>query len=80
MSHFWGPLHWFRSRQSILETDKDNIAFTIREKLRTGKVKIVQGIWNTSEEQLKDARVVEGESLDQKLDDLHDDDNLVQYE
>ena len=73
-------IDWFKNRNAIKEKDKDNIAFTIQEKLKSGKYKTIQGIFNAREETLEDAVVYESEDIDKELREAHIDNELVIYE
>jgi len=77
---FSAVVDWFRNRSSIKAQDKDNIAFTLQEKLSTGKVKTVQGVFNTRTKNIVDGRVIESDRVDDKLASLHRTDALVVYE
>ncbi len=78
---YWNDIvEWFRSRNDIKEADKNNIAFTIKENLRSGNYKVVQGIFNKETEELKDVRIMESESLDDQLMKHHEGQELVIYE
>ena len=75
-------IKWFRNRSAIKQADKDNIAFTLQNKLASGKYKTVQGIFNTRNEVLVEGRVIESEEIDEEIENIHfdDDDDLVIYE
>jgi hypothetical protein len=72
-------VNWFRKRSAIKEEDKANIAFTIKETLDSGNYKLVQGIFNTSTEEIVDYQVIETEELDNDLDEIHSDNELALY-
>ncbi|MBW4626220.1 MAG: hypothetical protein KME49_12130 [Brasilonema octagenarum HA4186-MV1] len=70
---------WFRDRSSLKQSDKDNIAFTLHEKLKSGKHKTVQGIFNTGSQEVVDGQIIESDNLDRTTADYHRNDDLVIY-
>ena len=78
---YWDDIiNWFQSRNSLKAADRDNLAFTLKQKLATGDYKVVQGIFNTRTEQLLDGRVMQAKSLDYQFDREHRNKELVFYE
>ncbi|MCK6512128.1 hypothetical protein L6R29_19515 [Myxococcota bacterium] len=78
---YWNDIvDWFRSRNDIKVEDRDNIAFTLQEKLANGNYKTVQGIFNTRTNTLKDGRAIESKQVDEELHQLHKEEELVVYE
>lgn len=71
--------NWFLKRSSLKQSDKDNIAFTLHEKLNSGKHKTVQGIFNTGSQEVVDGRIIESDNLDRTTADYHRNDDLVIY-
>lgn len=78
--HYDKVIAWFTSRNAIKEADKDNLAVTIKTKLDNGNYKVVQGIFNTRSEKFVDGQVIHAQKIDQRLDDLHGDEELVVYD
>ncbi len=58
---------WFMGRQKLVEKDKAHVAFVVKEKMNSGKFTVVQGIFNKNTEKVVDARKIEAEELDSKL-------------
>jgi hypothetical protein len=74
---FAAVVQWFRNfRESIEEND---IAFTLRQELSNGRHTIVQGIFDHSTDQVKQARRINATQLDPKLSHAHAQNKLVIY-
>jgi hypothetical protein len=73
-------VNWFRAREELKNSDKDNIAFTLQEKLKNGKYKTVQGIFNTRTNELLDEEKIISEQIDDRLVEVHRNYDLVIYE
>jgi hypothetical protein len=73
-------LDWFRDKKKLKETDKANIAFTIKNAQETGNFNVVQGIFNTESGEVLDGQKYETEELDDELKQRHKDKALVIYE
>jgi hypothetical protein len=71
---------WFRARNDIKVRDKNNVAFTIKQKMDNGEYKLVQGIFNKRTEQVVDGQVVQTKMVDERLADVHGQNELVLYE
>ncbi len=63
--------NWFTDRQTLKESDKDNIAFTLQEKLASGEYSTVQGIFNTRTQTIPAARTINSKRIDTKLASIH---------
>ncbi|GHV85527.1 hypothetical protein AGMMS50230_11350 [Spirochaetia bacterium] len=72
-------IEWFRSRQNLKQSDKDNIAFTLKEKWESGQYGTVQGIFNTRTGELLDAEKTHAKSVDEKVAEIHSKEELVLY-
>jgi hypothetical protein len=72
-------ISWFKNRASLVQSDRNNLAFTIRERLADGNYAVYQGIFNSATEQLLDGQKLVGERLDSELTNLHRDKPLVIY-
>jgi len=77
---FQAIVSWFRARTDLKLQDKDNIAFSLQEKLKTGKYKTVHGIFNSQTEELLDYNSVESNDIDEELRDIHCGNEIVVYE
>jgi len=73
-------VNWFRNRRKLKESDKANIAFTLQERLRNGDYKTVKGIFNKRTEEILDAEQVQSKKIDDKLAEVHQDNDLAIYE
>ena len=73
-------IDWFQSRNDIKEKDKENIAFTIKERLKSGDFKIVQGIFNKRTDDIVDGRAMQTKELDKELAKHHERNELVIYD
>jgi len=73
-------INWFRNRTQLKNADKDNIAFTIQEKMQNKRYKTVQGIFNQRTNEVVDAQEVSSDKVDEQIKELHRDNELVIYE
>jgi hypothetical protein len=71
---------WFRSRQNLKQSDKDNIAFTIKTTLENGNYQVVKGIFNTEDEELLDGEKEQSEEIDEETERMHAGKEVVIYE
>lgn len=55
---------WFDNYQSSNTVDFDDVGFTIKESLKKGDVKVIQGVFNKNSGTVKDARRIEAENVD----------------
>lgn len=69
---------WFRARESLRNADKDNIAFSIKQKLESGEYKVVYGIFNKRQDELCDVDAVVGKKVDAEIE-KHKADTLMIY-
>jgi len=72
-------INWFQNRSALKETDRDNIGFTLQNKLASGKYKTVQGVFNTRENRVIDGRKMVSNQVDSSIEQLHKDEPLVIY-
>jgi C4-dicarboxylate-specific signal transduction histidine kinase len=70
---------WFQNRQQLAQSDKENIIFTLQERLKDGKYKTVQGIFNKATNELADGAKYVSDNIDEHLAELHSNDELVVY-
>jgi len=73
-------IDWFRGRQELKQSDKNNIAFTLQEKLTNGNYKTIEGIFNKKSSEMLDGTTYESKEIDEELADVHRNDQLVIYE
>jgi len=73
-------IDWFQGRTELKQSDKDNIAFTLQQKLKNGKYKTIEGIFNKRTNKLPDGVVYESKEIDEKLAEAHRKEELVIYE
>lgn len=73
-------IDWFKGREQLKVSDKDNIAFTLQEKLKDGKFKTVEGIFNKNTNECLDGEVIISEEIDEQLAEVHKNEALVIYE
>jgi hypothetical protein len=73
-------IDWFRGKRTLKESDKGNIAFTIKNAQETGNFEVVQGIFNTDSEEVLDGQKYKAKELEDKLEQVHKGKDLVIYE
>ncbi|MEM9925521.1 MAG: hypothetical protein AAF915_17515 [Cyanobacteria bacterium P01_D01_bin.50] len=73
-------INWFQDREKLKNSDKDNIAFTIQEKVKNKEYKTVQGIFNKRTNEVVEAQEIHSNQLDRQIQELHRDNELVIYE
>lgn len=71
--------NWFTDRQALMESDKDNIAFTLQEMLAKGQYNTVQGIFNKRTQTVPVARTIKSQNVDAKLAAIHAIHDLALY-
>jgi hypothetical protein len=73
-------LGWFRKKEPVKNSDPDNLALTLQEKLNNGKFSTVMGIFNARTGELVDGEVISSEQIDPQLAEVHRNNELVVYE
>jgi len=63
--------NWFADRQALVESDKDNLAFTLQQKLESGEYSTVQGVFNKRTHAIPAARTITSQRIDAQLADTH---------
>jgi hypothetical protein len=58
---------WFRTKQTILEKDADNLVFLVKDEVEKGKIRVMQGILNTKTDTVVTSQGYETERLDESL-------------
>ena len=71
---------WFRNRRALVASDRDNIAFTLQNKLKSGKYNTVQGVFNTRTNEVIDGHKMMSNEIDNTIERLHADEELVIYD
>ena len=71
---------WFRNRRALVASDRDNIAFTLQNKLKSGKYNTVQGVFNTRTNEVIDGHKMMSNEIDNTIDKYHRDEELVLYD
>jgi hypothetical protein len=78
---YWDDIvNWFQSRNNLKVADRDNIAFTIKDRMASGEYTVIQGIFNKRTEEILDGRKMRTKALDSQFDRAHKDQDLVIYE
>jgi len=72
-------IDWFTGREALVLSDKENIAFTLQEKLANGEYHTVQGVFNKGSSKILDGETYDSENIDEKLAEVHRNDELVVY-
>lgn len=78
--HYKEIIAWFQKRNDLKVADKENIAFTLKQKLETGDYKVIQGIFNQRTEDILEGRAMQSEKLDQEFEEAHEGKELLIYE
>lgn len=71
---------WFASRSQLVESDRDMIAFALKERLKSGKYSVVPGIFNRRNNSVVDGRKVQTSKLDPNLSKKFGDEDLAIFE
>ena len=66
--------------KKIKNANKDNIAFTIQEKMKNKQYKTVQGIFNKRTNEVVDAQEIRSDKVDAQMENNHRGNELVVYE
>ncbi|GAB4202794.1 MAG: hypothetical protein OHK0022_26350 [Roseiflexaceae bacterium] len=70
---------WFDEYRRTHTMDAAAVGFTITESLKSGKIKIIQGVFNTRTGIVEAGRVMEAERQDDQLRELHKQSPVVIY-
>lgn len=71
---------WFEKKRQLVESDKHNLGFTLKEKITNNDYVVYQGIFNRKEDKIFDGQKIQGKSLDGELEEVHQGKDLVIYE
>lgn len=77
--YFSKILSFFKKKEHLKDSDKENIAFSLQEKLENGKYETVYGIFNKRTNEVLDGERVSSSDIDQKLEEYHAYNELVVY-
>ena len=80
---YWNQIvDWFREREALKAQDKDNIAFTLQQKLSSGAYETVQGIFNTRINMPVEGEIrkIRSEDIDDQVKATHRRQELALYE
>lgn len=66
---------WFQNRAAI--KDEETVAFTLKQKLDSGNVKVIHGFFNTQAGKIVDGQQVEAEKLDSEMEEIFGDEEIV---
>ncbi len=81
ITRYWDHIvSWFQERTDVVNSNADNIAFTLKEKMTSGECVFVQGIFNKKTEQVKDVRRIESKEVDEELRSIHEAKTLAIYQ
>lgn len=73
-------INWFKSKRSLVQSDRDNIAFTIKENMENGKYAVYQGVFNRRTEDLLAGQKLESGQIDDQLRSMHAEQPMVVYQ
>lgn len=70
---------WFESRRKLVESDKNIVGFTLKEKLENGDYAVCQALFNRQEGEILDGQKIQGRQIDRELEEIHQGKALVIY-
>ncbi len=70
---------WFVSRDGGAHVDEDHLRVTLHEKLKTGKHRVVYGVFNRETATFVDGESVVADNIDEELREIHHDQPVVVY-
>ena len=73
-------INWFRDRSLLKQSDKKNLAFTLKEKTAQGDYVVYQGIYSQSTDTVIDGQKIISQQVDAEFENLHSNQPLVIYE
>lgn len=65
-------LNWFKSRISRNSFSSNRVGFTVMKHLNNGNFEVVQGVINTTTEEIEEGRTIEAQQIDADLRNAHD--------
>ncbi|CAD5984325.1 hypothetical protein L2E68_22790 [Planktothrix agardhii 1029] len=71
---------WFESRSKLVESDKNIVGFTLKEKLENGDYTVYQGMFNKQEGAILEGKTIQGKQIDSELENIHGGKAVVIYE
>lgn len=75
--HWQQVVSWFNQYRSLLLENKDNLAFSLLDRLENGHFKTVFGIFNRKQRTIVAGQMHEAESIDDSMNQIHDGEQLV---
>jgi len=72
-------IDWFRGREQLVMSDKENIAITLQTKLKNGDYNTVQGIFNKNTSEFEDGVKYESKDVSEEQKKAHQKEELVIY-
>jgi hypothetical protein len=70
---------WFQTKQTLKQSDTNNIAFTVKRELGNDKYLVCQGIFNTESQELLYGIKWQSSQIDTKITNIHKNNPLVVY-
>lgn len=70
-------VNWFQERLSSRTVSSDHVGVTVMKHLDNGHYQVVQGIFNTTTEEVVERRVIEAEQIDADLRNAHDENGVA---
>ena len=71
-------LKWFADIKGKIR-NKNRLGFTLKEHMRSGNYRVIQGVFNAGGDRVEASRTIEAKSLGQDLAEIHGDKPLVIY-
>lgn len=74
-------LDWFSQRKTTIANDQNLVAVSalIQDAVNSGNVRVVQGVFNKSQQKMVESRTIDAERLDSELAARHRDAQYVEY-
>jgi hypothetical protein len=73
-------VEWFLNKQTLVQSDTNNVAFTLKQKINDGELKTIQGIFNKTSEKVIEGRVIKSKNMDKDFLLRHENEDLIIYE
>lgn len=75
--HWQQVVNWFQQYRSLLLKDKDNLAFSLLDRLENGHYKTVFGVLNRKQGTIVAGQMNEAEDIDDTMRQIHNGEQLV---
>jgi hypothetical protein len=72
-------LSWFQPRTNLLEKDRNIVGYTIMKHFNNGNYETVQGVFDTSSQQVLESRTIESKKVDAEVAEMHRETGYVIY-